>query len=78
MCFGSTQELYFRTILGAEYYFQRYPQAKTQHLWDRSSLSTGRGDPGRVLGAFTVDGFDERRQAFADAARQLRDETDWE
>jgi len=47
-------------------------------MWDRSSPFTGKGDPGRVLGAFTVDGFDERSQTFADAARQLREEADWE
>lgn len=53
-------------------------QAKAQHWWDRSSPFTGQADPGRVLGNFTVDGLDERAQSFANAARQLRDETDWE
>jgi hypothetical protein len=53
-------------------------QAKTQQFWDRASPLAGSSDPGRVLGHFTVDGLDERTQAFVDAARLLRDEADWE
>ena len=53
-------------------------QAKAQQFWDRASPSAGSADPGRVLGHFTVDGLDERTQAFVDAARLLRDEADWE
>ena len=52
-------------------------QATAQLRWDRSSAFTS-ADPGNVLGGFTVDGKDERKEAFAQAARAMRDETDWE